>query len=290
MSHNLEYYDKYLKYKFKYLKLKELLGGINPAPFNVVAQRATLFNMISNLLTDMIVYLVLKKYNLELSFTTLIPSEKQQIEDDINRAFLRIEKKINLRNTIYEIIKYTLDDNHTISDSGNTIDQMMYMIKMKLPKDNDANQYETNIHIGCSQLNNSPLLYHLSYSFRPSPGAAWISHHFSQENAVFNKLQNYHDSYYDDKYLINIILGISAINFGDNNNTRDTLEQILFNHHNFTLVRKFLSHLLDYINKLLYKKLLEPIDLKPIITATATATATAAAAAAAAAAERGKGL
>ena len=280
MSHNVEYYDKYLKYKNKYLKLKELLGGMDPRTFNNLpgnqrdrTQLHQLYLMISNLLTDMIVYLVLQKYNLESTFITLTDVQKQQIEDNIYSAFLKIKikKKNNLRNTIYEIIKYTLEKRmetgYAPPDADKNQTTYMYMFGMKLEYLNSG-QFDTNVHISCQRTGNSSLYYHLSVSHRKKANSPPVSVHFTDESAIFNELK-VHRIWYNERYFQNIILGIAAINFGVTDTTRDNLKQILINITNspalYFDVNWFLIELLDYINTYLYTNLINDIDLDDII-------------------------
>jgi hypothetical protein len=281
MSHNLEYYDKYLKYKFKYLKLKELLGGMDPRTFNVKKlndnpNHDQLYLMISNLLTDMIIYNVLKKYNLESTFITLQPLEKQQIEKCINSAFLCIEllriikhKGTNLRETINKIIKSTMESDqiqkkYAPPDSSKNQTEYMYMFGMKLEYlDNTSNKFDTNVHISCQKTGKSTLYYHLSVSNRKSANGQPVSVHFTDELAIFNELKK-HRMHYNKRYFQNIILGIAAINFGDSSFTgRNELSDLLKLPN--PVVSLFLIELLDYINTYLYTKLINDIDLDDVI-------------------------
>jgi hypothetical protein len=97
------YYEKYLKYKTKYLKLKELLGGVDPTQFNnnSIVSREKLFDIISNLLADIIIYAICDIHQLLLN-----DEEINILENYINLGFWRdnIQVKSNFRDTIKQLL------------------------------------------------------------------------------------------------------------------------------------------------------------------------------------------
>ena len=225
MNSDQLFYQKYLKYKNKYLELKELLGGRNPDVYNRYvmgilfkesAPYIDIRNVISKFIEDLIV-----KYALE----------KMNMTEHADRAFgLRFLEKIFKEN----ISKYvtTIVDS-MIWESTAIKRDSIYSISMNLIK--VFNGYsEDNVHISLSPtggVNNTDIGFHLTdYS-----EASKTSIHYNTKAGVYNFFNNlisvkcpdpnvYYGSVKVKEYLV---LAVYAFNFFVIDNSHDLLETVL---------------------------------------------------------------
>ena len=229
MNSDQLFYQKYLKYKNKYLELKELLGGRDPAYYNVLQIRIDfkesplyidIRKIISKFIEDLIVKYALEKMNMTahddqaqgLQFLEKIFKNSSILTQD--SAILKHVKTI-VDSMIWESTSYKRD-----SDYAPT------MNLIKVNKDSDP--YGDNIHISLAPTGtrNRDIDFHLTEYIKIRDGDK--GRHFNTKADVYNffcntKTAELRDGLVD-KYLV---LAVYAFNFFVSDESHDLLETVL---------------------------------------------------------------
>jgi len=265
MTNNTEYYKKYLKYKSKYLKLKELLGGVDPAQFypnpsSEILHQVNkdklnrLCRIISNLLTDMILYNICQKLDVDYSNKLIV----SKIEKAANYGLITINSlhiKENLRETLFDYVNYLIFKSTRFTFTTKADSKKMPILTVKLWELDSiyTDQFETNIHISFGKLGESPLDYHLTYGYKKRYGGEYVPHRRSGvEPDIFAELRYWlyviKSKEKLHQYILPlIILSLLAINFGVNDDSRNTLDNILMEARKNNILSNFVKELFNYI-------------------------------------------
>ena len=228
MNSNQLFYQKYLKYKNKYLELKELLGGRDPAYYNRLQIRIDfkespfykeIRNIISKFIEDLIVKYALEKMNMTarddqaqgLQFLEIIFKNSSTFTQ--GSAILKHVKTI-VDSMIWDETSFKRDSDYTTT---------MNLIKVN----KDSTPFGDNIHISLSPtggVNKPDIDFHLTEYFKVSG----TSTHYNTEAGVYNFFRSTNTTDLRDdlveKYLV---LAVYAFNFFVSDESHDLLETVL---------------------------------------------------------------
>lgn len=248
----------YLKYKSKYINLKNQLGGIDPTPYNSIDFDDNLYTIMANLLADIIIFTICK--NTGFGFST---EQKAQLEIYINNGFFNelISIKDSFRNTIKNILINIIDNNMIIKNLYRNSDDKhkstyMKILEFQTP---EIDGFDNNIHITLvKSIKKTNINYHLSYSYKKHSVSPFISTHYNTEEEVFNGLVQLYNMIQQQelndksrKYYLKcfIVLSVFCINFSKTNDSRNTFNNLLIDASTKQYISDFIDNLLIWIDQ-----------------------------------------
>lgn len=243
------YYEKYLKYKTKYLKLKELLGGVTIQPYNKKDSKILkLQKIVTKLAVQLIIHRLLQK---KLFYFNENNQKKAGITDnDIEKGKMYLLRQLksstthpNLETYLHdELIKYYLE--YIIPDYADS--SQMKLLKISLQENGFV---EKDVHISFKPYINPHLQYHITLQrkeFRDSNYEKLA--YYDTEESVIEYFKSIANDIRSQRYGSQFILAVYAFIFGVKGNERNNFYDIDINPSN----KEFLDMLFMFVDNIIH--------------------------------------